>query len=116
MLNLLGYFCIFNSYAWETSLQQCSCKVGGEEGFDLRGVLLPPKQGSTSPVVIRQLLHICYRGPMLQEGSMIVTHLLHPGDRAVGNGNTNTMIISSLWNASRNVEHVILPAVVTHLK
>ena len=53
---------------------------------------------------------------MLQEGSTIVTHLLHPGDRAVGNGNANTMIISSLWNASRNVEHVIVPVAVTHLK
>ena len=53
---------------------------------------------------------------MLQEGSTIVTHLLHPGDRAVGNGNTNTMIISSLWNALRNVEHVIIHGVVTHLK
>ena len=32
--------------------------------------------------------------------------------RGHGRGNTNTMIISCLWNASRNVEHVIVPVVV----
>ena len=93
-------------------------------------------------VVTRQLLHICYSKPMLQEGSMIVTdlcfYLNQTGvnteqtipvvtrgvkdcytfvtPRGQSRGNANTIVISSLWNALRNVEHVIFHGVVTHLK
>ena len=91
------------------------------------------------------LLHICYTlgiTHLLRKGLTIVTHLFSylnqtrvntertipvvtrgvndcytfVTPRGQSRGNANTIVISSLWNALRNVEHVTIVAVVTHLK